>query len=343
MIAWLSERKEHGVHGSPLPVGLVGLGRHGRRYAKHLLDGDVPGARLVAVARRDAEKGRAFAREHGLRWYPNVEELAADPELVAAIVVLPPSQHVGAALALARAGKALLLEKPVATTFEGARALLAGVGAAGVPAMAAQTLRMNPVVRHLRERVAELGPLHFVRVSQRFEPAPLTWADDPEEGGVILNTGVHGCDLIQWLSEARITGASAMAERVVTRRSEDLFAAVLTSDRPPLLAALDNSRATGGRIGRIELVGERGQLLGDHVHGTVERVSGRRSERVALPAEAPTCRDVMRAFVSGLVTGAPPEIPLEAGVAAVEAALLIRAAVARAGSPDGADETSSAQ
>src|SRR5947208_14298253 len=57
------------VSGS-IGIGLVGLGRHGSRYAQHLLEG-IPGCHLAAVSRRDVGGGRAFAERHGLLYVPD--------------------------------------------------------------------------------------------------------------------------------------------------------------------------------------------------------------------------------------------------------------------------------
>src|SRR5262245_40745144 len=103
--------------------GLIGCGRHGSRYAGHLLAGDVPGARLVAVSRRDEEKGRRFASETGVRFHLDADSLAEDPSVEAVVVCLPPDLHAEAALAVLRAGRALLVEKPLASTVEEARAI----------------------------------------------------------------------------------------------------------------------------------------------------------------------------------------------------------------------------
>jgi len=64
-----------------LRIGLAGLGVHGLRYAKHLLNGDVPGATLTAVCRRNEAAGREFARENGLLWVGDPHDLAACPEV----------------------------------------------------------------------------------------------------------------------------------------------------------------------------------------------------------------------------------------------------------------------
>ncbi len=59
-------------------VGVIGLGRHGTRYAQHILAGDVPNAVLTAVTRRDLEAGRQFAQQNGCAYHPTADDLVSD-------------------------------------------------------------------------------------------------------------------------------------------------------------------------------------------------------------------------------------------------------------------------
>src|SRR2546426_11274135 len=77
------------VSGS-IGIGLVGLGRHGNRYARHLLEG-IPGCHLAAVSRRDVGAGRAFAERHGLLFVPDWRELVTCEEVEAVAGVTPPA------------------------------------------------------------------------------------------------------------------------------------------------------------------------------------------------------------------------------------------------------------
>ncbi len=310
--------------GTTLSIGLAGLGQHGIRYARHLLAGDVPRARLVAVCRRDEGAGRAWADSRGLRFHGSPAELAADPAVDAVVAVLPPGMHPEAIEAAAAAGKPVLVEKPLAPDARRGRDALEVARRAGIPAMVAQTLRFNSVVRALRELVPTLGQLHLVAINQRFEPAGRPWLDDPAHGGLVLNTGVHGIDLLHHLTGGRVSRAATMTRCVVTRRMEDVFAALLVIEPGSILATLDNSRATGGRSGRIELCGERGQLVADHVHGHLAEIRGRMLRTLPVEPPVPTVREVLRAFTDAVLDGHPVPVPLEEGLAAVEGVDLVR-------------------
>src|SRR6516225_7444770 len=102
------------MSGASIPVGLVGAGKHGERYVRHILE-DVPELRLRLLCRRDAVAGRAQAARAGARYVADFLELVASPEIEAVVVAAHPAFHHAICEAAARAGKAILLEKPVAT------------------------------------------------------------------------------------------------------------------------------------------------------------------------------------------------------------------------------------
>src|SRR5207248_4977597 len=102
-------------------IGLIGLGRHGGRYAQHLLDG-VTGCHLVAVSRRDRTAGQAFAQSAGVVFVPDWREMLERKDIDAIVVVTPPNVNHDICIAAAKAGKAILIEKPLAMTTEDARA-----------------------------------------------------------------------------------------------------------------------------------------------------------------------------------------------------------------------------
>ncbi len=312
-----------------LGIGLAGIGRHGIRYAQHLLAGDVPGARLVAVHRRRHDEGRAWARVRNLTYHETLNGLAADPAVDIVVAALPPSQHPGAVEAAAAAGKAVLVEKPIAVTEEQARRAAAAAASAGIPAMVANTLRYNSVVRGLAEAVPRVGELQLVALNQRLERTGRPWLDEWADGGPVLNTGVHGIDVLRLLTGLEVAGVQAYGRRVHHHNTWDLFVAALRLEPGGLVATLDNSRAAGGRSGRIEVAGSDRQLVGDFVHGDLFEIEGRRRRPLPVEAPVPTVREVLRDFVRALRDGRPPPIPLEEGIVAVRACSLIADAIRR--------------
>lgn len=300
--------------------GLIGLGRHGSRYAAHLLQ-DVPKARLVAVSRRDQEQGQAFARQHGLTFYGDYLRLIEDPQVEAIAVVVSPDLHPDICRHAVEAGKHILLEKPLARNLAEGQRIMELVEGAGIKFMLAQTLRFNSVVREIKRLMDQLGQIHLMAFNQRSECFALEWRDDPQAGGGnILDTGVHIFDMIHFLVGQEVAWAWCRAERVYHRRTEDLFAAVLGLQGGRIICLVDSCKVTGGRSGRIELVGEKGQLVGDHVLGTLARIEGRQTVFLEPPPPVHTVQKALAAFADCILADGDPPISARDGLCTLQVA-----------------------
>ncbi len=312
-----------------LVVGLIGAGKHGRRYTHHIL-ADVPELTLAALCRRDAARGREQARALGCRFHDDWAALIADPAVEAVIAVVPPTLHPALAAAVAAARKPLLIEKPLAPTAAAAREMVRVLGAAGVPVLMAHTLRWNAVVRAIRERLPSLGPLRALYLNQRFEPSSLPWLDDPRTagGGIILHTGVHSFDLVRWVTGHEVARVWCRVACVDTARTEDNFVAVLELEGSDALVAVNGSRSTAGRSGLIDVAAAGGQLVGDHTLGFAYGVRGLERTPLPLPEPVPTVREALRAFARLVLNGDPPPVTLEDGARAVLIAEACRRAAA---------------
>jgi predicted dehydrogenase len=305
----------------PLRLGLIGAGKHGLRYARHIVD-DVPEAGLAALCRRGRAEGEKAAAAFGCLWFDDFHRLIDHPGVDAVVSAVPPALHGAIVEAASRAGKPLLIEKPLAVSLAEARRIRDLVTAHGLPCMVAHTLRFNGVVQALRANLSEIAPLQTIYLSQRFEPSSLTWLDRRAEagGGIALHTGVHSFDLLRYLSGLEVGQVWGTIDQRFTRETEDTFALLFRMRDGAVQGAVAGSRTTRGRNGLIELAGERGQFLGDHVHGFAYLLRGR--EHAALPVEenVPTVRDTVRAFVRALRDGTPFPITVEDGLRAVAVA-----------------------
>jgi predicted dehydrogenase len=299
-------------------IGLIGAGKHGARYARHIRF-DFPDLELAAIVRRNREQGAALAGELGARLFTDYRELIERGGVDAVIVVVPPTLHLDVVTCAARAGIPVLLEKPAAPSLAIGRELLAVLAAHPIPLMVAQTLRFNSVVRALAAACESIAPLRALAFTQRFEPSPLSWLDDPAQagGGIVLHTGVHAFDLIRLFTGLEPDAVTCQTAAVRTRRTEDSFVAGVRLGGGSVLATVSCSRVAGARSGHIELTGERGMLVGDHVLHHAARVIGTAAEPLSLADPLPTVREVVRTFVGALRAGTPLPITLVDGLRAV--------------------------
>jgi len=183
---------------SKLNVGVIGLGRLGRVYASDLAQ-RVPKARLAAVADKQSELAKSFAAEYGVpKWYPGHEDLLADGEIDAVVVVAPTSTHGEVVMAAAAEGKAIFCEKPISLSLEEARRMLQAVESKGVFFQAGFQRRFDAGYLAAKQKVVSgaIGTPVLFRSTSRdpFRP-PLEFCDPGVSGGLIADMGIHDFDV----------------------------------------------------------------------------------------------------------------------------------------------------
>jgi predicted dehydrogenase len=217
-------------------------------------------------------------------------------------------------------GKRLIVEKPVAPSSETGLRILRRIEGAGTYCLAGHTLRFNRVVERMRELLPTLGRIDSLVFSQHFPPQlDLEWLDDPmcSGGGNVLHTGVHCFDLIRHLTGLEPEHVSCVIRRVYTKRTEDNFVATLALAGSDALATVACSRTTRARNGLIEITGEHGQLVGDHVLNRLYRLGPGGREDLELAPPAHTVLEALRALVDDANAGRAPRASYRDGLSAV--------------------------
>ncbi len=297
-------------------VGVIGTGKHGSRYARHIIH-DVDGLTLTAISRR-SEEGRWQAEQWCCRWYADWRHLVMDPEVDCVIAVVPPALNREIAVACAAVGKPLLLEKPMAVTAIEAGAINELFSSQGLLLTIGQTLRYNQVVKMLRDQLGNIGPLHSFSTNQRLEPATLAWLDEPvlAGGGVIFHTAVHVFDALRFITGREIVRVLAQSRCVHTANLEDLLMVLVELDNG-VIGTVESSKINPARTGRFEFVGGAGLLQGDQVHHFCELILGQK--RVALDPGEPvsTLVPLLVDWLGFLRGEGPNPVPGTEGLAAV--------------------------
>ena len=254
-----------------MKVGIIGTGKHGSRYANHIVR-DVEGLELGAICRR-SDVGRTQAREWHCDLFTDFHDLIRDPGVEAVISVVVPSLNLEIARACAEAGKPLLLEKPLAATLADARSIARLAEQGQLCLTVGQTLRYNAVIQCFRDHLAELGPLYTVSVNQRIEPSTLAWHEDPAlaGAGVSYHTAVHIFDSLYYITGLHITRVMALTGQRHNSALEDSLLALIEMEQG-VQGVIDCSKIGMARSGRFEFVGREGQLVGDQIYTTCERI-----------------------------------------------------------------------
>jgi scyllo-inositol 2-dehydrogenase (NAD+) len=194
-----------------LPVGLIGLGRLGRVYARDLAT-RVPSARLVAVADPAPGVAESVANEFEVsRWHADPAGVLDDPEVKAVVIVSPTSTHRELTVAAAERGKAIFCEKPPALALADTRAMKEAVERSGVFFHMGFMRRYDAGYAAAKRRVekGDIGtPVLFKSSSRDPKRTTLEYADPKSSGGMIADMGVHDFDLARWfMGEAKTVHA----------------------------------------------------------------------------------------------------------------------------------------
>ncbi|MGV3760044.1 MAG: Gfo/Idh/MocA family protein [Actinomycetota bacterium] len=223
----------------------------------------VPGLRITRVASRRPERAQATAQRCGATAVPYAE-LAEGVDGV--VVSSPPAQHAEQALAAARSGAGVLVEKPLCATLDDADRLVAAADAGAVVAYAENLLHAPAVVLALRQR-QELGPLQALEV-RALQPRP-GWGDFLTlgwGGGALFDLGAHPLAVALALAaparpvevRARLEGA---VDHPVDEHAEvdiafdsGLIGHVVASWRHPDGALWDAQAASADGVVRLELL-----------------------------------------------------------------------------------------
>lgn len=300
----------------PLKVGVIGAGKHGSRYARHLVQ-DVEGLRLVAISRRSAA-GQGLAQELGCRWYPDWQQLVASAEVDCVIAAVPPMLNLEIAKACVRNRKPLLLEKPMAVSVAEAEQISLLFTQASLPLTIGQTLRYNQVVVTLRSQIAHLGRLLSFSAQQRIEPVSMAWLDEPQQAGagVSFHTAVHVFDALRFITGREITRVMALTRCVHTARLEDFLMTLVELDNGAI-GSVDCSKISPARSGRFEFVGAAGLLQADQIHHRCDWVRGTQQTPVPLENPVNTIVPLLGDWVALLRGQAPNPISAAEGLAAI--------------------------
>ena len=257
-----------------LGFGIIGVGMIADFHAQAIAH--TKGGRLIGVATRNAENARAFAAKHNLSVATtNVDELVARPDIQVICVTTPSGAHLEPALAAVRAGKHVVVEKPIEITTERADELLRAADAAGVKVSPIFQARFGEGARTLKAAIAagRFGRLVLASAYVKWHRSREYYSGwkgslKLDGGGALINQAIHGIDLLQWFagmpSEVFCWSTRRVYEHI---EAEDTATAALKYPGGALGAIEASTALWPGWQRRIEICGEQGSAMleDDHI------------------------------------------------------------------------------
>jgi 1,5-anhydro-D-fructose reductase (1,5-anhydro-D-mannitol-forming) len=282
------------------------------------------GSTLVAVMRRSPDKARDFATRHGVpRWYADIDALLADPEVDAVYVASPHDLHLAHVTRAARAGKAILCEKPVGVSTIEAQAVVDVCRAASVSLSVGYYRRYWPVVQEMRRLLADgaIGEVVQARVqlADHYLPDPQrTWVTEPEQagGGALANAGSHWIDLVRYLLGDVVEVTASCSAHFGGFRTEDTIGLQMRMATQALVS-LNVTLCSPAAVNEFDIAGTSGRLFAGPLsdgHLMLQR-GAREPEVLHFSRSAPAHMELVTAVVRCLSANELSPVPGEEAVA----------------------------
>jgi UDP-N-acetyl-2-amino-2-deoxyglucuronate dehydrogenase len=249
--------------------GIIGSGMISRFHARAI--GDVRGAKLVGCTSRTLESAQKLATEHGCKAYGSLDEMLADDAISVVTITTPSGNHLEPAIAAARAGKHVLVEKPLEITLKRCDRMIRECEKHGVQLGTIFQSRFHGSSVLLKKAIdakrfgrLTMGDAYvkWFRSQAYYDSGAWrgTWSRDG--GGALMNQGVHSVDLLTWLMgpvvEIQAHTAMLAHERIEV---EDTAVATLRFANGALGVIEAATSVYPGYLKRIEIHGTGGSAV----------------------------------------------------------------------------------
>lgn len=249
--------------------GIIGCGMIAKFHAKAIAD--ITGAQLVACYNRTAPKAEALAAEFGGQVYTDLDEMLSRDDVDVVSICSPSGAHMEPCVAAARAGKHVIVEKPLDVTLERCDAMIEACDQAGVklatifPSRFHQSSQlMKQAVEAQRFGKLTLGDAYvkWYRTQEYYDSGAWRGTWELDGGGALMNQAIHSLDLLLWLmgpvQEVMAHTATLAHERIEV---EDVATATLRFANGALGVIEASTASYPGSLKKIEISGSQGMAV----------------------------------------------------------------------------------
>ena len=253
-----------------LNFALVGCGRIAKKHAELLGTGQIKNARLAAVCDIVEEKAKAFGEKYGVPYYTDMDEMMQKENIDVVSVLTESGNHARHTINLAKYGKHIVVEKPMALTLDDADAMIEACDRNNCKLFVVKQNRFNLPIQKLKEAIdkGRFGKLvmgtirvRWMRDQNYYNLASWrgTWALD---GGVLANQASHHVDLLQWMMGPVVSVFAKGITALVDIEAEDTATAVVTFKNGALgIIEATTAARPMDMEGSISILGERGSVV----------------------------------------------------------------------------------
>ena len=298
-----------------LRLGVVGVGVMGSNHARVIAE--LPGVELVGVADPDRPQANFVAETLGCAAVSNLEALIP-LGIDAATIAAPTHLHHDLALACIRRGIHVMVEKPIASSAEEGRSIIAAARRAGVVLMVGHVERFNPAVAAIKEAIhgEDILSIAITRVG----PFPPRMSNV----GVVIDLAVHDIDLIRWFTDSDIVEVQPQLSSAVAEREDIALLQFRTASG--VLAHINTNWLTPFKARNVTVATRKKYVMGDLLTRQVTECfgfqpDGSYSMRHLSVGHAEPLRAELSAFLVAIRNGSTPAVTGEEGVASLDIAM----------------------
>lgn len=242
-----------------LKVAVIGVGAMGKNHAR--IYADLPDVNLVGVADSNLTVSQEVARRYHGTAYNDYREMLDKEKPDAVTIAVPTVFHLPVALEVIERKIHLLIEKPIAQTFEEGEQIIKAAEKAGVKLMIGHIERFNPAIQTLKNHLdsKQLGRV-FQIDARRQSPFPTRVKDV----GVVIDLAVHDLDIMRFLTGKEVVRLYAETERRIHSTREDLLSGLLRFE-DGAIGTLTINWLTPTKIRELTVIGELGMYRVDYL------------------------------------------------------------------------------
>src|SRR3974390_611175 len=295
-------------------IGVIGVGVMGSNHARVLTG--LPGAEVVAVADPDLKQAEFVAGALGCAAVGSFEELL-ELDVEAVTIAAPTYLHHDIAVACMARGVHVLVEKPIASSVEEGRDIIAAARRAGVTLMAGHVERFNPAVEAIKEalRNEDILSIAITRVG----PFPPRMSNI----GVVIDLAVHDINLIRWFTDSEIVEVQPQLTSAVAEREDIALLQFRTASG--VLAHINTNWLTPFKARSVTVATRGKYVMGDLLTRQVTECFGFKPDGSYSMRHLPVGHDEplraeLIAFIRAVRSGNLPAVTGDEGVASLEIA-----------------------
>jgi len=253
-----------------LKIALMGCGRIAKRHSELLGNNQISGAKLTAVCDIDINKAKLIAQKFSVPYYSSIEKLLEREKVDVVSVLTESGNHAKHVINIAKKGKHVIVEKPMALTLDDADKMIMACDLAGVKLFVVKQNRFNVPVIKLKHALLQnrfgklvLGTVRvrWSRSQEYYDQAKWrgTWQMD---GGVLSNQASHHIDMLEWMMGDVESVFAKSSTSLVNIEAEDT-AVVTLRFKSGALGIIEATTATRPRDleGSISILGENGSVV----------------------------------------------------------------------------------